>query len=160
MSLFKKKTTSTEPSGVESNEGPNVGTGNDENEVDTEVEETSSDETTEERADAPEETDATASEEGIETDDPVIMLATVIISEMKAGGLSDDTRAMLAKAMSYDADILRAEATGELRGRNAAIEEHLQTLDEGDGVPHPSCGPGASQQATCYSIFDLARNAR
>lgn len=169
MSLFKKKTP---------NVGSAVDTGNDEkdenrvdiepgvksnvdteNEVDT-VEETTSDETTEEQAEAPEETDTTASEEGIETDDPVTMLATVIISEMKAGSLSDDTRAMLAKAMSYDADILRAEAAGELRGRNAAIEEHLQTLEEGDGVPHPSCGPGASQQATCHSIFDLARKAR
>ena len=173
MSLFKKKTPNVGSAvdtgndekddnkvDIEPGVEPNAGTGNYGNEVDTEVEENSSEETTEEQAEAPEGTDTTASEEGIETDDPVTMLATVIIFEMKAGGLSDDTRAMLAKAMSYDADILRAEASGELRGRNAAIEEHLQTLEEGDGVPHPSCGPGASQQATCRSIFDLARKAR
>lgn len=170
MSLFKKKTPNVEPgawpnvgTGKDENEvdtESNVGSEKDENEADTEVEDASSDDATEEQAGAIEETDTTAGDESIDADDPVTMLAAVIISEMESGGLSDDTRAMLAKAMSYDADMLRAEAEGELRGRNAAIEEHLQTLEEGDGVPHPSCGPGASQQSTCLSIFDLARNAR
>ncbi len=54
----------------------------------------------------------------------------------------------------------KALAEAEVRGRNTAVEEHLLTIDDSDGVPHPGCGQGASLRNRPASIFDLARMAR
>lgn len=95
-----------------------------------------------------------------DSQDPLKPLLTRLLPELSSGNLSEETRQLLSRALSYDEDILRARAEGELAGRNAAIEEHLLAGDDSDGVPHPGCGQGASQSAQHLSIFDLARGAR
>lgn len=95
-----------------------------------------------------------------DSQDPLKLLLTRMLPELSSGNLSEETRQLLSRALSYDEDILRARAEGELAGRNAAIEEHLLAGDDSDGVPHPGCGQGASQSAQHLSIFDLARGAR
>ena len=51
-----------------------------------------------------------------------------------------------------------ADAAGELRGRNASIDELTDLMLDSDGVPHASgCGAGAKPKVS--TIFDLAREA-
>lgn len=65
---------------------------------------------------------------------------------------------LAVKATNYDADIKKAETEGEIRGRNAKIEEEILAPMQGDGVPHlQNTMVGRSRSAG--SIFDVARNA-
>lgn len=95
-----------------------------------------------------------------ESDDPVDRLAATIVSEAAAGALGEETRALLAKALDYEHAIAVAEQRGEIRGRNANIEERMRDATDSDGVPHPGCGQGAPLRSAPTSIFDLAREAR
>lgn len=92
--------------------------------------------------------------------DPLLPFLTQLATELESGLISDDTRRLLTNALNYDADMIRARTKGELAGRNAAVEEHLMSHDDSDGVPHPGCGQGASTTVRPFSIFDLARDAR
>lgn len=92
--------------------------------------------------------------------DPLLPFLTQLAIELESGLISDDTRRLLTNALNYDADMIRARTEGELAGRNAAVEEHLMSHDDSDGVPHPGCGQGASTTVRPFSIFDLARDAR
>lgn len=92
--------------------------------------------------------------------DPLLPFLTQLATELESGLISDDTRRILTNALNYDADMIRARTEGELAGRNAAVEEHLMSHDDSDGVPHPGCGQGASTTVRPFSIFDLARDAR
>lgn len=92
--------------------------------------------------------------------DPLLPFLTQLANELESGLISDDTRRLLTNALNYDADMIRARTEGELAGRNAAVEEHLMSHDDSDGVPHPGCGQGASTTVRPFSIFDLARDAR
>ena len=92
--------------------------------------------------------------------DPLLPFLTQLATELESGLISDDTRRLLTNALNYDADMIRARTEGELAGRNAAVEEHLMSHDDSDGVPHPGCGQGASTTVRPFSIFDLARDAR
>lgn len=53
----------------------------------------------------------------------------------------------------------QALAEAELRGRNTAVEEHLLTADDSDGIPHPGSGNASFAAGRPTSIFDLAREA-
>lgn len=53
----------------------------------------------------------------------------------------------------------QALADAELRGRNTAVEEHLLTADDSDGIPHPGSGNASFAAGRPTSIFDLAREA-
>lgn len=92
--------------------------------------------------------------------DPLLPFLTQLATELESGLISDDTRRLLTNALNYDSDMIRARTEGELAGRNAAVEEHLMSHDDSDGVPHPGCGQGASTTVRPFSIFDLARDAR
>lgn len=93
-------------------------------------------------------------------EDPVLRMAAEIRSAMESGEISEEIRTLLTHALNYQQDMDRAIADAELRGRNTAIEEHLNTMEQSDGVPHPGCGQGASPAPRHQSIFDLARSAR
>lgn len=56
--------------------------------------------------------------------------------------------------------VIEAESRGEVRGRNAAIEEMVAKETQSDGLPHlgPSSGVYSSERGP--SIFELARGAR
>ena len=81
-----------------------------------------------------------------------------LLSEIGAGRLGEGTVMTLAMGLDSERAVAEASAAGEIRGRNTAIEEHLLTRDDSDGVPHPGSGAGCSARPT--SIFDLARGAR
>ena len=101
-----------------------------------------------------------SSHEHHEHHDSLLPFLTQLATELESGLISDDTRRILTNALNYDADMIRARTEGELAGRNAAVEEHLMSHDDSDGVPHPGCGQGASTTVRPFSIFDLARDAR
>lgn len=61
-------------------------------------------------------------------------------------------------AADYHRAVAEASAAGEIRGRNARIEE-IMAEQQDDGVPHPGSGSGAVETRRPPSIFDLARKA-
>ena len=81
-----------------------------------------------------------------------------LLSAIAEGRLGEETVMMLAMGLDSERAVAAASAAGEIRGRNTAIEVHLLTRDDSDGVPHPGSGAGCSARPT--SIFDLARGAR
>lgn len=65
------------------------------------------------------------------------------------------------KALAYDADVETAAIEGEVRGRNAKIDEKLRKVSSGDGIARlGGSGRTASVQRAPQSIFDLAAEAR
>ena len=79
---------------------------------------------------------------------------------IESGHVSEETAQLLALGLDYERAVKEADAAGEIRGRNAAIEEKLLTRNDSDGIPHPGCGQGGASAQHSFSIFDLARNAR
>lgn len=57
-----------------------------------------------------------------------------IIQEGVLGKFSPEVIEMAMKAQNYDNDVAQAEAEGEVKGRNARIEEKLRTRKQGDGT--------------------------
>lgn len=81
-------------------------------------------------------------------------------AEIEAGRITDETVRLIALGLDYERAVKEADAAGEIRGRNAAIEERLLTRNDSDGIPHPGGGHGAGATTHAFSIFDLARSAR
>lgn len=81
-------------------------------------------------------------------------------AEIAAGRITDETVRLIALGLDYERAVKEADAAGEIRGRNAAIEERLLTRNDSDGIPHPGGGHGAGATTHTFSIFDLARSAR
>lgn len=81
-------------------------------------------------------------------------------AEIAAGRITDETVRLIALGLDYERAVKEADAGGEIRGRNAAIEERLLTRNDSDGIPHPGGGHGAGATTHAFSIFDLARSAR
>ncbi len=83
-------------------------------------------------------------------------LGELICRDRMAGSYSVQSRNALLKAVSYERMLEEADAAGELRGRNASIDELTDLMLDSDGVPHASgCGAGAKPKVS--TIFDLAR---
>lgn len=70
----------------------------------------------------------------------------------------EDLFDLILKGVDYDRALAEAETRGEIRGRNARIEEEKNFRFEGDGVPHPGTG-GNTYDSPQPSIFELARGA-
>lgn len=85
-------------------------------------------------------------------------LISGIAAEFRAGELSEHTLTLLALGADYSDAVARAEAAGELRGRNATIDKTLFDRHDDDGIPHPGSSRCAADGE--MSIFDLARTAR
>lgn len=66
---------------------------------------------------------------------------------------------VLFRGVNYDRAIAVAAEAGELKGRNARIDELIAEENASDGVPHPGSGNGSFNTNRAPSIFDLARNA-
>ena len=85
-------------------------------------------------------------------------LGELIGRDRMAGSYSVQSRNALLKPVSYERMLEEADAAGELRGRNASIDELTDLMLDSDGVPHASgCGAGAKPKVS--TIFDLAREA-
>lgn len=74
------------------------------------------------------------------------------------GKFDDLVFEVIAKGADYDRAILEAEEAGEIRGRNATIEDLTRDCDD-DGIPHPGSNGGGNLTGRVPSIFDLARDA-
>lgn len=95
-----------------------------------------------------------------ELEDSLQETLTGLQAEIAAGTITDETVRLIALGLDYERAVKEADAAGEIRGRNAAIEERLLTRNDSDGIPHPGGGHGAGATTHAFSIFDLARSAR
>lgn len=92
---------------------------------------------------------------------PLAMLLD-FINSLRRGTVDKELLLTLRKGCSYEADILKARAEGEIAGRNAAIIEDFAATDakeKSDGVPN-LYGAFDSPYSSSNSIFDIARSAR
>jgi len=81
------------------------------------------------------------------------------VCDSLCGGKYDETVFdIIAKGADYGRAVSEAEHVGEVRGRNASIDELMAMEKEDDGVPHPGSG-GGDIGNSMPSIFDLAREA-
>lgn len=72
------------------------------------------------------------------TDDQVDETMSSIIAVAKdamMGKFLPETIKMFVKAKNYDDDVARAEAEGEVRGKNTRVKEELRKPAQGDGTP-------------------------
>ena len=100
-------------------------------------------------------TDAGLDAEGAEAAKEALGLVSDSIS---SGNFNDIFFNLITKGAAYDRAVEEAEIAGEVRGRNAKIDE-LRNAVTDDGLPHPGAGGGGSIPNRAPSIFDLARDA-
>lgn len=81
-----------------------------------------------------------------------------IVSDGILGKFSLDSMEMALKAINHDADVEGASLEGEVRGRNAKIDEKLRRSQQGDGTVNLA-GSNNSAKRPARSIFDVARDA-
>ena len=81
-----------------------------------------------------------------------------IVTAVSTGVYGDAFFRIVSKGADYDRAVREAEENGEIRGRNASIDELMADEYGDDGVPHPSQSGGGSC-ARAASIFDIAREA-
>lgn len=92
-----------------------------------------------------------------------VELVLDFITSLAEGVVDKEFLHTLRKGCSYDSDIEKARAEGEVAGRNAAIIEELDSRDvaeEGDGVPNLTGSFDSPYSSPGSSIFDIARSAR
>ena len=82
-----------------------------------------------------------------------------VIQDGVIGKFTPEIIDMAMKAQNYDADVAQAEAEGEVRGRNAKIEEKLRTRKAGDGLVALEGNNGNTGSRKPQSMFDLANEA-
>lgn len=93
--------------------------------------------------------------------DALMESVMTIVKDGVMGRFSPATLEMVQKAVSHDADVDMAGAEGEIRGRNAKIEERLRSEGRGDGTARLGGNSGeAARPRRRMSIFDMAREAR
>lgn len=76
---------------------------------------------------------------------------------IESGEWSEELFDLIARGADYARAVAEAESRGEVRGRNANIEELMELEYATDGVPHPGSGTNIGRSP---SIFDVARDAR
>jgi hypothetical protein len=81
---------------------------------------------------------------------------SMVREALRSGSYDDALFDVIAKGAYYDRAVEEAELAGEVRGRNASIDELMTIEEDGDGVPHPGSG-GGDVGNRAPSIFDLAR---
>lgn len=105
------------------------------------------------------------SEEGQLDDDKIddaMALLLKIVHEGVAGKFTPETIDMAVKAINHDADVEDADRAGEVRGRNAKINEKLKKASRGDNLPvlDGANGNEPKQKGTRRNIFQLAKMAK
>lgn len=87
-------------------------------------------------------------------------LVASISQSFISGVLTPETIRMALGAINHDRDVQQAGAEGEIRGRNANIDERMRRSRRGDGLPSGMGGrnakPGGERP---QNIFDLANQA-
>lgn len=84
-------------------------------------------------------------EKGLDDDqiDKAMELIVSISRDAMLGKFTPETIGMALKALNYDNDVELADAEGEVRGRNAKIEEKLRKPKRGDGTAQLDGANGA-----------------
>lgn len=83
-----------------------------------------------------------------------------IVDDAVMGKFSPETLQLVMNAQNYNQDIATAQQEGEVKGRNAKIEEKLRKAKSGDGTPQLNGKNGKVQRSpTQQSIFALASQA-
>lgn len=82
----------------------------------------------------------------------------MIADSLDNGEYDDVIFDLIAKGADYPRAVEVAGTAGEIRGRNARIDELKQVVTD-DGVPHPGASGGSPLTGRTPSIFDLAREA-
>lgn len=84
-----------------------------------------------------------------------------IVTDGMVGIFKPETIDLIAKAIHHDADVEDAAREGEVKGRNAKIEEKLRRSERGDGTASLDGKNGAApRERREDSIFGLANMAR
>lgn len=95
-----------------------------------------------------------------EIDDAITLLSSVVRDGI-VGKFSPASIEMARRALKHDEDVATAAYEGEVRGRNAKIEEKLRKATGGDGTARLN---GSSSmpvnRSRTVSIFDIANEAR
>ena len=102
---------------------------------------------------------------GLSDDDVDAMMEVLIgiVTDGIMGKFSTESMDMARKAINHDLDVADAEQTGEVRGRNARIDEKLRGRQKGDGtVPldGSNMGSGVRNTGSPRNIFELADTAK
>lgn len=93
--------------------------------------------------------------------DKAIELLLRIVNEGVMGKFSRESLQLAMHALNHDADVAAADREGEVRGKNAKIEEKLRRKASGDGTAVLGGHHGGGTTAPkARSIFDLAKEAR
>lgn len=105
------------------------------------------------------------SEEGQLDDDKIddaMAFLLKIVHEGVAGKFTPETIDMAVKAINHDVDVEDADRAGEVRGRNAKINEKLKKASRGDNLPvlDGANGNEPKQKDTRRNIFQLAKMAK
>lgn len=93
--------------------------------------------------------------------DDAMELLIGIVHDGIIGKFSPETIDMAVKALHHDTDVEAADYEGEVRGRNAKIDEKLQRGQKGDGMPTLNGKNGNTDKRDKKpSIFAVAEGAR
>jgi hypothetical protein len=93
--------------------------------------------------------------------DDVMALLVGIVHDGIIGKFTPETIEMARKALKHDTDVEDADRAGEVRGRNAKINEKLRKSEKGDGTAVlDGKNGGSGQRPAKSSIFALASEAR
>jgi len=82
------------------------------------------------------------------------------IADVMRGAEADDALfEIISRGCDYERAVESALESGEIKGRNASIDELKALTTDSDGLPHPGTGCGGDRGSRSPSIFDLARGA-
>lgn len=81
--------------------------------------------------------DAFQEENGLsdEETDAIMDALKQIVEDRIVGKISKETLVMISKAINHDTDVAQADKDGEIRGRNANIQQQMRHAKKGDGTP-------------------------
>lgn len=103
-------------------------------------------------------------EEGLSDEEiaEVMEFLSNIVKDGIVGKFTPESMAMARKALRHDENVAVASEEGEIRGRNAKIEEKLRKKGAGDGLPHLDGKNSVKEKSDKkpQTIFDIARQAR
>ncbi len=84
-----------------------------------------------------------------------------IVNDAVMGKFTPETIQLMMNAQNYEKDLANAQQEGEVRGRNAKIEEKLRKQKSGDGTVHLDGKNGnESRKPSQQSMFALAAQAQ
>lgn len=92
--------------------------------------------------------------------DAAMALLAGIVKDGILGKFTPENIDMAMKAINHDEDVANAGDEGEIRGKNARIEERLRKQQAGDGIPVLGGNSGTQKPKRNAGIFDLAAEAR